>query len=340
MAKQWRASVGSVGGRRDLLVSNTWIVLLVTLAGCSATALESTDEYIELNDERNELAAEIEDLRDRLDEATADREAGDEVVGDFALYLALDVRNRVGLDPAQSACVADALTTTAEVRRAYLSLIDPDENDPDALESAYAEVTVVMEECGVAIAGADQSTDSTADAFAAMVELLGEVEVIGDVLPEFTDTGDDPAIGLTAPVVVGADYDGDPVTIDAAADGPTMVIVVAHWCPHCNAEIPKINELRDTGRIPDEVNIVAISSSITPDRANFPPDEWIAAIDWTFPVIADGPAPDGSFAGSGAYGTAGVPFVALLDENGVVVDRWAGERGIDDLAAALAGLAG
>ena len=30
-----------------------------------------------------------------------------------------------------------------------------------------------------------------------------------------------------------------------------MVVFLAHWCPHCNAEIPVLNEWRDSGEIPD-----------------------------------------------------------------------------------------
>ena len=49
----------------------------------------------------------------------------------------------------------------------------------------------------------------------------------------------------------GYDYDGNETTIDPATDGPTMVVLLAHWCPHCNAEIPVLNEWRDSGEIPD-----------------------------------------------------------------------------------------
>jgi thiol-disulfide isomerase/thioredoxin len=59
---------------------------------------------------------------------------------------------------------------------------------------------------------------------------------------------DDTACGMTAPILVGQDFDGETVRIDAASDGPTMVVFLAHWCPHCNAEVPRINQLRDEGR--------------------------------------------------------------------------------------------
>ena len=142
------------------------------------------------------------------------------------------------------------------------------------------------------------------------------------------------------PVLAGVDYDGQPVRIDPAADGPTMVVFLAPWCPHCNAEIPKLNSLRDEGRVPDGVNVVAVSTAVNPDRPNFPPDEWLGASGWTFPVLVDDIDPAlGNFVASDAYGLAGVPFTTLVDGDGVVIGRWAGERTVDQIAAALDQLA-
>ena len=51
-----------------------------------------------------------------------------------------------------------------------------------------------------------------------------------------------------------------------------MVVLLAHWCPHCNAEIPVLNEWRDSGEIPDGLNIVGVSTGASADAPNFPPD--------------------------------------------------------------------
>jgi hypothetical protein len=66
------------------------------------------------------------------------------------------------------------------------------------------------------------------------------------------------SVGEVAPVVSGMDYTGDAVTIDAAEDGPTMVVLLAHWCPHCSTEISRLNEWRNAGQVPDDLNIVGI----------------------------------------------------------------------------------
>ena len=93
--------------------------------------------------------------------------------------------------------------------------------------------------------------------------------------------------GSAVPVVSGVDYDGNEITIDPATDGPTMVVLLAHWCPHCNDEIPVLNEWRDSGEIPEDLNIVGVSTGVSSDAPNYPPDEWLVEMDWQWPVLAD-----------------------------------------------------
>jgi thiol-disulfide isomerase/thioredoxin len=174
-----------------------------------------------------------------------------------------------------------------------------------------------------------------------LVGLIGPVEVIGDPLPPLVsnDFTSDPAVGTPAPVLVGVDYDGNPIRIDAEAAGPTMVVFLAHWCSHCNAEIPVINQLRDDGRIPDDVNVVAVSTAISPGQPNFPPDRWLDDKDWSYRALADGvDMTNESFIGASAFGVTGFPFVALLDDNGNVAARWSGGRPPSEIASLLAAL--
>ena len=68
---------------------------------------------------------------------------------------------------------------------------------------------------------------------------FGTVTVTGTPLPRLGDSGSDPAIGETIPTVKGESFAGTPVTI--APDGQAQLIVfLAHWCPHCNREAPKL----------------------------------------------------------------------------------------------------
>lgn len=162
---------------------------------------------------------------------------------------------------------------------------------------------------------------------------VGPVEVQGDSLPELPDSsGDnDPAEGMAAPVVIGEDFDGNPVRIDAVNDGPTLAVFLAHWCPHCNREVPRINELRDEGAFPEGLNIVGVSTGVSPDRPNWPPSEWFVDMDWTYPVIADGvDMQRETFIAADAYGLSGFPFITLIGSDGKVLARWSGEMDKDD----------
>ena len=63
--------------------------------------------------------------------------------------------------------------------------------------------------------------------------------ISGDPLPQFENPNSDPAVGLAAPEVSGTDFTGRATAIKA--DGrPKVVIFLAHWCPHCQAEVPLI----------------------------------------------------------------------------------------------------
>ena len=161
---------------------------------------------------------------------------------------------------------------------------------------------------------------------------VGPMDVDGDDLPRL-DTDDidaDAAVGGPAPTIIGLDFDGNPVRVDAAQDGPTMVVFLAHWCSHCNDEIPVFNQLRDDGRFPDDLNIIAISTAADPSAPNFPPGEWLVEKDWTYPAMADGvDIESGVFVGAEAMGVSGFPFVVLLDDEGNVAARWSGEQDPD-----------
>jgi cytochrome c biogenesis protein CcmG/thiol:disulfide interchange protein DsbE len=171
-----------------------------------------------------------------------------------------------------------------------------------------------------------------------LVGQIGALDVAGEALPMFGgDTATDPAIGSAAPTMVGTDFAGNPVRVDAATDGPTMLVFLAHWCPHCNAEVPVLNGLRDAGRFPDDLNVIAVSTAVRPDRPNFPPSEWIDDVDWTYPVIADGvDMAAGTFLGPAAYGLDGFPFTVLIDADGNVAARWSGESTADEISANIA----
>lgn len=194
-------------------------------------------------------------------------------------------------------------------------------------------VVVALAALIAVLAGGSDDVEATA-----IDEDGGVVEVVGDVLAPLPDAATDPAVGLAGPTLVGTDYRGEPVTIDPGASGrPTLVVFLAHWCPHCNAEVPLLNEWRDSADFPDGLDVVGVSTGVSSERPNYPPSNWLEAKDWTWPVLADSLGSDTEAPTAlAAYGLSGYPFFTLLDSDGNVVARAAGEVPIEALAALVA----
>ena len=142
----------------------------------------------------------------------------------------------------------------------------------------------------------------------------------------------DPAVGQAAPAVTGTDFDGTPVSIEA--DGrPKVILFLAHWCPHCQEEVPVVQAWVTAGGVPEGVDVISVATAIDPAAPNYPPDAWFAREGWTSPVIVD---PTNSVAQ--AYGLTAFPFWVFVGADGNVRARAIGEVSIADLEAAIRGL--
>lgn len=190
-------------------------------------------------------------------------------------------------------------------------------------------VAILLSQGGAGpVASASPSPGASASAGAVVPE--GPPTITGTALPTFTGTLPDPAKGLAAPVVAGHDYSGAPVSI-APSGRVTMVVFAAHWCPHCQREIPVIQTWVNGGGLPADVDIVTVSTGIEPTAPNYPPEAWFEREGWTAPIIVD---PTGSVAQ--AYGLGSYPFFVILDGNGDVFARFVGETPTIDLERILA----
>ena len=157
------------------------------------------------------------------------------------------------------------------------------------------------------------------------------VEVTGDPLPSLESVVDnDTAVGMPTPVIDGATFDGTAMTVGGATDGPTMYVFLAHWCPHCNDEIPELVELNNRGGIPDDLNVVAISTAVDETAPNYPPSEWIVDKEWPaqWPVMADS-VESTSFVVNGG---SGFPYLMIVGADGAVLDRASGTKSAEELA--------
>jgi len=172
------------------------------------------------------------------------------------------------------------------------------------------------------------------ETFSENVEQNQAVVVTGDPLPGLDAVVDvDPAIGTAMPVVEGAGFDGRPITIGGPTDGPTMYVFLAHWCPHCNDEIPELIELENRDGIPEGVGIVAISTAVDETAPNYPPSDWLVNKNWPsqWPVLADSVESTGFVVNGGG----GFPYLLIADADGNVLDRASGAKSAEELATWL-----
>jgi thiol-disulfide isomerase/thioredoxin len=153
------------------------------------------------------------------------------------------------------------------------------------------------------------------------------VEVVGEALEALSDSGDDSAIGLTAPTLNGFAFDGTSLSVTPGDGNPYMLVFLAHWCAHCNREIPRLIEWQATGAIPADLQIIGVSTGVANDRPNYPPSQWVVEKGWPWPVMADSKAKDAAR----AYGISGYPFFAIVGADGKVKVRGSGELEIDQL---------
>ena len=156
------------------------------------------------------------------------------------------------------------------------------------------------------------------------------VTVTGDALPELPREGTDPAVGLAPPAISGYSFDGSPQSVTPGGTAK-MVIVLAHWCPHCNAEVPRLLDWKAQGRIPEGLEIVGVATGTDPSSPKYPPSQWLSSFPWAWPVLADSE----TFDAARAYGVNGYPFFVVVGTDGLVKARFSGEAEVDVLDAVV-----
>lgn len=184
----------------------------------------------------------------------------------------------------------------------------------------------------LATLGGDSKTVS-ADKFRAFST---EIVVDGDDLPDYPATADggpaskDPAVGKRVPSMTGQNpKKGKPdvtISTEEAGGKPFVVMFMAHWCPHCNNEVPRLVEEWDTNGKPKDIALFAVATDNSPDRPNFPAGRWLEDENFDVPTMLD----DDNMLGADVYGIKGYPFFVFVNADGTVNYRVSGEIPISE----------
>ena len=180
----------------------------------------------------------------------------------------------------------------------------------------------------VSLSDGTESTNSIATGTATAAAEFQPVQAEGEMLSALEDPDNDPARGKLAPAVNGFGFDGAPLTI-APTGKPMLVVFLANWCPHCNAEIPRLIEWKDSGAMPGDLEVIGVSTGARDDAPNWPPSQWVVDKAWPWPVMADSEDQGAAL----AFGVSGYPGLILLNGDGKVLARRSGEASIEDLKA-------
>ena len=180
----------------------------------------------------------------------------------------------------------------------------------------------------ISSSGSESSTSS------GNISEFSEITVTGEALPAFdsVSSATDSSIGMTAPIVSGKGFTGTEITTDGAGT-PTLLVFLAHWCPHCQREVPLLVEWEKDGKTPTGVDVIAVATGTDSANPNYPPSEWLAREEFPalWPVIAD----SADKKAANAFGLSGYPFFVLVDAQGKVFKRLSGEVPMDELTAII-----
>lgn len=148
----------------------------------------------------------------------------------------------------------------------------------------------------------------------------GEVVVTGAPLATLPQSGADPAVGKPIPDVAGQTFNGDAMSITKNGK-PKIIMLLAHWCPHCQVEVPRVQAWLDANGMPADIELAAVTTSTDAARPNYPPGAWLRREGWSVPTMVD----DKLGTAGVAYGLSSFPFFVVVDAQGNVVGRATGE---------------
>ncbi|MEZ5349442.1 MAG: TlpA disulfide reductase family protein [Microthrixaceae bacterium] len=181
---------------------------------------------------------------------------------------------------------------------------------------------------------ADAASGTGAEAASNASQQNATVTISGEDLPPMPDSGglladpaEDPANGLVVPTLTGESFDESEVVIGAADGEPKMVVFLAHWCPHCQAEVPAIQQWIDSGGLPEGLEVYSVATGQDASQPNYPPSNWLASESWSPKVLLD----DEAQSAAASWGLTGYPYFVMVDADGKVWQRGSGEIPIEEI---------
>lgn len=183
---------------------------------------------------------------------------------------------------------------------------------------AAAAVVIVLGVVAVVASGGSDDAGRDVDAAGSVTQ---PVTISGAPLPPLGDGAEDPAVGSVAPSLVGATFDGTAITVEPGDGIAKVVLFVAHWCPHCQREVPFLVDHLAEQPLPDDVELLTVSTSVDEKAPNYPPQTWLARERWDAPVLADSAESDAAT----AYGLTAFPYFVAVRADGTVAARASGE---------------
>jgi len=149
-------------------------------------------------------------------------------------------------------------------------------------------------------------------------DIAGPVEVEGaPIAVAYPESGPDPAVGLPSPRITTLDYEGGEIVIGEPGRAQVLVFL-AHWCPVCDQELPTLREVVGAGGVPDEVDLVFVTTGLDPGRPNWPPQRWLADAGLGSVTTARDGLGDPIMR---SYGLSAYPAWAVIDADGNVAAR-------------------
>ena len=170
-------------------------------------------------------------------------------------------------------------------------------------------------------------------------DIAGPVEVVGDPLPPLGSDGSaDPleGQGVPTPTATARTMADDEVVLGGDAGVGQVLVMLAHWCPVCQQEVPLLTEYVAANGVPAGVELVAVMTGLDPGRPNWPPDEWLEREGLNATVVRD--SAEGTLMRT--FGVNAYPAWVAIAPDGTLVGRRTGLLDDGSIAALLESAAG